>query len=324
MKKYDVVTLGEILIDFTPAGKSQAGKNLFEENPGGAPANCAGAVAKLGGKSAFLGMTGEDSFGENAKAALEEIGVDTSGMKKTSKQHTTLAFVSLDTNGERHFSFCRKPGADTQLAPEELDVEKISSTKIFHIGSLSLTDEPCKSATYKAVEIAKKNGALISYDPNYREKLWGSRKDAIPLMKSLIPSADIIKVSDDELAFLFSGKEMKTATLEIMEMGPRLVLITLGSKGVYYAAKDKNNSFIDGSLSVPKVNVVDTTCAGDSFTGGLLYRLTRSENPLDFTKEELESNLKFANSVASICVTRRGAIPALPTLMEVEEFMNNN
>lgn len=319
--KYDLVSLGEILIDFTPAGLSEAGKKLYEENPGGAPANCAGALAKLGGKSAFLGMTGLDSFGDDAKQALDEIGVDTSGMKTTSKQHTTLAFVNLDPNGERHFSFCRNPGADTQLSENDLDLDKITNTKIFHVGSLSLTDEPSKSATYKAVELAKKSGAVISYDPNYREKLWNGKKDAVSLMKSIIPLADIVKVSEEELYILYGKCSRKEGVLKILKENVHLVLITLGAEGVYYAGKDSSGDFIDGIIGVPEVNVVDTTCAGDSFTGGLLYCLTRKESPLDFTKTQLEEYLEFANSVASICVTRRGAIPALPSLPEVTAFI---
>lgn len=321
-EKKDVVALGEILIDFTFAGKNVDGKNLFEENPGGAPANCVSAVAKLGGKSAFIGMTGRDSFGEDVRSVLQNIGVDTSAMRYTDKQHTTLAFVSLDANGERHFSFCRNPGADTQISPDDLDYDMLKNTRIFHIGSLSLTDSPAKEATLKAIEEAKKAGALISYDPNYRAALWKGREDAIPLMKSLFPCADLVKVSDEELALLFGAdKSAEDGAKEIMDCGVSLVLVTLGSKGVYYRAKNKAGEVFSGTIGVPSVKVVDTTGAGDSFTGGLLYRLTRRENPLDFDKSAIEADLTFANAVASICVTRRGAIPALPTKAEAEEFV---
>ena len=320
-EKKDVVALGEILIDFTFAGKNADGKNLFEENPGGAPANCVSAVAKLGGKSAFIGMTGRDSFGEDVRAVLQNIGVDTSAMRYTDKQHTTLAFVSLDANGERHFSFCRNPGADTQISPDDLDYDMLKNTRIFHCGSLSLTDSPAKEATLAAIEAAKKAGAFISYDPNYRAALWKGRADAIDLMKSLFVYADLVKVSDEELALLFGDVSAEDGAKEIMERGVSLVLVTLGSKGVYYRAKNKAGEVFSGTIGVPSVKVADTTGAGDSFTGGLLYRLTRRENPLDFDKSAIEADLVFANSVASICVTRRGAIPALPTLSEVEEFI---
>lgn len=321
MKKYDVVALGEILIDFTFAGTNADGKKLYEENPGGAPANCVSAVSKLGGKGAFIGMTGRDSFGEDVRRVLEEINVDTSGMRYSESQHTTLAFVSLDPNGERHFSFCRNPGADTQIRPEDLDRSMLENARFLHIGSLSLTDEPAKSATLAAIEITKKAGGLISYDPNWRANLWKGRSDAIDLMKSLFPLADTVKVSDEELALLF-GKDISAEEggKKILSLGPSLAMITLGAKGVYYAARTLDGSVISGIVGCKDVKVVDTTGAGDSFTGGMLYRLTRRENPLAFTKENLEADLNFANTVASICVTRRGAIPALPTLKEVENF----
>ncbi|WP_191017981.1 carbohydrate kinase family protein [Treponema zioleckii] len=321
MKKYDVVALGEILIDFTFAGTNSDGKKLYEENPGGAPANCVSAVAKLGGKGAFIGMTGRDSFGEDVRRVLEGLNVDTSGMCYTDSQHTTLAFVSLEPNGERHFSFCRNPGADTQIRPEDLNEEMLKNARIFHIGSLSLTDEPAKSSTLAAIQIVKKAGGLISYDPNYRANLWNGRSDAIPLMKSIFPLADSVKVSDEELALLF-GKEncIEDGANKILDFGPTLAMITLGAKGVFYGAKLPDGSRIFGTIGCKDVKVVDTTGAGDSFTGGMLYRLTRRENSFAFTKAELEADLQFANTVASICVTRRGAIPALPTLDEVNAF----
>jgi len=329
-KTIDVTALGEVLIDFTYSGINSDGKKIYEENPGGAPGNCVCAVSKLGGKSAFIGMTGEDSFGEDICQALKKNGVDVSGIKKTSKQHTTLAFVSLDENGERSFSFCRNPGADTQLTAEEVDVSLISTSKIFHVGSLSLTNEPCKSAELFAIQEAKKAGCVISYDPNYRENLWGGRPDAISEMKSIFKFADIVKVSDEELSLLYgSDISFKDGAEKIMAEGVRLVLITLGGKGVYYSAvlEDSSKKIIQkvsGTVGVPSVKVVDTTGAGDSFTGGLLYRLTRNENPFYFSQEALEEDLRFANAVASLCVTRRGGIPALPDLKETEEFLKKN
>ena len=320
-EKYDVVALGEILIDFTFAGKSADGKNLYEENPGGAPANCVSAVSKLGGRGAFIGMTGRDSFGEDVRAVLQGIGVDTSAMRYTDKQHTTLAFVSLDSNGERHFSFCRNPGADTQLSPDDLDYTMLQNARIFHCGSLSLTDIPAKSATLVAIDAVKKAGGLVSYDPNYRaHSVYIVDRDASGNF-SRVPSADIVKVSDEELSLLYGDVSAEDGAKEILASGPSLVLVTLGSKGVHYAARSADGKHFSGTLGVPKVKVADTTGAGDSFTGGLLYRLTRRESPLLFSQEEIEADLTFANAVASICVTRRGAIPALPTLCEAEEFV---
>ncbi len=320
-KKYDVVALGEILIDFTFAGTNADGKKVYEENPGGAPANCVCAAAKLGGRGAFIGMTGRDSFGTDIRAVLDGLGVDISGMRFCDSQHTTLAFVSLAENGERTFSFCRNPGADTQMAPSDLDADMLAQARVLQVGSLSLTDEPSRSTTLTAIGMVRKAGGLVSYDPNYRAKLWHGRADAIPLMRSILPLADSVKVSEEELALLFGeGLSYGDGARRILALGPSLVLITLGSKGVYYAAKQG----FSGQLGVPEVKVADTTGAGDSFTGGLLYRLTRRECPLAFTKEELEADIAFANAVASLCVMKRGAIPALPDLAQVEAFMREH
>ena len=319
----DVTALGEILIDFTFAGKTADGKNIYEENPGGAPANCACAVAKLGGKAAFVGMTGCDSFGEDLKNTLKDLNVDVRGMCTTDRQHTTLAFVSLDANGERNFSFCRNPGADTQLSVDDLDMSLLQETKILHVGSLSLTDEPAKSATLKAIDMVHKAGGLISYDPNWRANLWRGRNDAMAELKSLFKYADLVKVSDEELKLLFGDISLEEGAAKIHAEGVKLIMITLGSKGVYYSAKTEGCT-ASGTISVPKVKVADTTGAGDSFNGGLLFRLTRREKPLSFTAEELVQDINFANSVASLCVTKRGAIPALPTLEETEAFVKAN
>lgn len=320
----DVVALGEILIDFTFAGKTADGKNIYEENPGGASANCACAVAKLGGKAAFVGMTGCDSFGEDLKNTLKDLNVDVRGMCTTDTQHTTLAFVSLDANGERNFSFCRNPGADTQLSVEDLDMSLLQETKILHVGSLSLTDEPAKSATLKAIEVVKKSGGLISYDPNWRANLWKGRSDAMTELKSLLKYADIVKVSDEELKLLFGDVSLEEGAAKIHSEGVKLLMITLGPKGVFYSSKGGQGEECSGTIGVPKVKVADTTGAGDSFNGGLLFRLTRRENPLKFSKDELIADINFANSVASLCVTKRGAIPALPTLAETEKFLKEN
>ncbi len=320
MKKYDVTALGEILIDFTFAGKSEDGKNIYEENIGGAPANVAAAISKCGGKSAFIGMTGDDSFGNDCRNCLKALGVETKGMRITKAQHTTLAFVSLDEKGERHFSFCRHPGADTQLSREDLDSELLENTKILHIGSLSLTNEPAKSATLQAIKKVKEKGGLISYDPNWRENLWKGHADALEQLKSLFNYADIVKISDEEMKLLFADTDLEKAADQIHSKGVKLVLITLGPEGVYYSA-DLQDGKIRGSVGVKAVKVVDTTGAGDSFTGGLLYRLTRRQNLLSLDKASLEEDLQFANAVASLCVTKRGAIPALPSFEEVEKFL---
>ena len=269
-------------------------------------------------------MTGCDSFGEDLKNTLKDLNVDVRGMRTTDKQHTTLAFVSLDANGERNFSFCRNPGADTQLSEADLDMGLLQGTKILHVGSLSLTDEPAKSSTLKAIDMVHKAGGLISYDPNWRANLWKGRNDAMTELKSLFKYADLVKVSDEELKLLFGDVSLEEGAAKIHAEGVKLLMITLGSKGVYYSSKGGEGEECSGTIGVPKVKVADTTGAGDSFNGGLLFRLTRREKPLAFTKEELIADINFANSVASLCVTKRGAIPALPTLAETEEFLKEN
>lgn len=315
---YDVTALGEVLIDFIYSGETGDKKKLYEENIGGAPANCAAAVAKLGGKAAFIGMTGKDQFGEDIRSVLASLSVDICGMRSTEHQHTTLAFVHLDQNGERHFSFCRNPGADTQLQPQDLDSTVLQHSRILHVGSLSLTDEPVKSATLAAIEMAKAAKSLISYDPNWRPSLWKGRHDALTLMKSLLPFADIVKISDEECTVLFGhNTAYADAAHSILQSGATLALITLGTQGVYYATPQYS-----GRLGVPAVKVIDTTGAGDSFMGGLLYRITRRQEPLHCTQDILEQDISFANAVASLCVTKRGAIPALPSLADVTAFMH--
>lgn len=320
MKKYDVVAFGEILIDFTFAGKNSDGKNVYEENTGGAPANCVGALSKLGGNGAFIGMTGNDSFGRDVRQSLKEINVDIGAMRICESQHTTLAFVSLDEKGERTFSFCRNPGADTQIKYEDIDESYLENAKILHIGSLSLTNEPAKSTTFKMIEKVKSCGGLISYDPNWRANLWKGRSDALDELKSIFPLADIVKVSDEELKLLFGDVSYEDGAKKIIEMGAKLVFVTLGKDGVFYSFKNQNIEY-EGIVGTPKVKVVDTTGAGDSFNGGILYQLTRNENIFDLTKEELEKKLYFANCVASLCVTKRGGLPALPTMGEVNGIL---
>lgn len=321
MKKYDVVSLGEILIDFTYSGKSSAEKNLYEENTGGAPANCASCVSKLGGRSAFIGCTGNDSFGMDVRNTLKNIGVDISFMQYTENQHTTLAFVTLAPNGERTFSFCRNPGADTRIDFDLIDKSVLDEAIIFHVGSLSLTDEPARTATIKSIEHVKKSGGAISYDPNWREALWRGKENAIEKIKSLFAYADLVKISDEELHLLFGNDcDCRTGAEKLHAEGVKLVTITLGKDGTFYSYRNAGTSF-SGTVKGFKIDVVDTTGAGDSFFGALLFCLTRKEKIYDFTQQELEDNIKFSNAVAALCVSKRGAIPALPTKEQTENFL---
>ena len=207
MKKLDVVALGELLIDFTPAGLSPAGMRLFEQNPGGAPANMLTAVSRVGLKTAFIGKIGADMHGDFLRSVLDSVPIDTSGLITDPSVFTTLAFVSLSITGERAFSFARKPGADTRLSIDEINKDILSDTKVFHVGSLSLTDEPSRSATFEAVKLAKEAGAIISYDPNYREPLWDSVDKAMEMMRLMSEFADIMKISDEETSLLTPYKE---------------------------------------------------------------------------------------------------------------------
>ena len=316
MKRFDVTALGEILIDFTPAGKSKNGRTLFEENPGGAPANAAAAAAKLGARAAFIGKTGDDQFGRDAKAALENCGVYTGAMK-TDKRHTTLAFVTLAHSGERAFSFARSDGADINLSADDIDEKLINESTFLHIGSLSCTDEPSLSATRKAIGAAKNGGIFISYDPNWREPLWRDKEEGIETMRSIFKYADFVKIADNELALMY-GENTPIAAREILDEGAKLVCVTLGKDGVFYKTQG-----YEGIVSIPQYNIEvrDTTGAGDAFTGALLYRLTRRENPFSFTEDELKCDLHFANAAATLCVSRYGAIPALASLSETEKLL---
>ncbi|MBE5868572.1 MAG: carbohydrate kinase [Lachnospiraceae bacterium] len=314
---YDVTALGEILIDFTPCGKSQAGQCLFEQNPGGAPANVLACLSKHGKQTAFIGKVGKDMHGAFLKSVLEESSIATEGLVEDGNVFTTLAFVALSDTGERNFSFARKPGADTCLTQEELKEDIIRESKILHIGSLSLTTEPSRGTTIKALQIAKEAGCIISYDPNYRAPLWDSKEAAVAGMRSVVGYVDVMKISDEETALLTDEEAPEAAAKKLVEEGVPLVAVTLGSKGALVCTKE-------GSAIVPgyQANMVDTTGAGDSFWGGFLERLLESgKKPCEVTLEEAVLFASFGNAVASLCVEKRGAIPAMPTLEEVQARM---
>ena len=309
---FDVTALGELLIDFTPCGTSEAGMNLFEQNPGGAPANVLAALCNLGFQTAFIGKVGDDMHGALLKDTLDKAGIDTTGLIVDDSVFTTLAFVSLQ-NGERNFSFARKPGADTQLRPEEVKEEIVKNTKIFHCGSLSLTDEPARSATFHAVKMAKEAGALISYDPNYRAPLWNSVEEAKEQMRSMIPYADIMKISDEETALLTDYSDPKEAAQALLDQGVACVVVTLGKDGALL--KTAQVEIVEKGK---ERKVVDTTGAGDSFWGGILSRFAKDGiSPAEITEEKAREYVRFANAVAGLGVEKRGAIPAMPTLEQV-------
>lgn len=318
-KKIDVTALGEILIDFTPCGKSEAGQRVFEQNPGGAPANVLACLNKCGKKTAFIGKVGNDMHGQFLVDVLNESGVYTDGVVVDDSVFTTLAFVALSDSGERSFSFARKPGADTCLTQAELKEDIIRDSKVFHIGSLSLTAEPAKGTTFKALEIAKDAGCIISYDPNYRAPLWDSKEVAIEGMRSVVSYVDVMKLSDEETALLSDIVEPEGAAKKLVDMGVSVVAVTLGADGALVCTKE-------GSMIVPgfKADMVDTTGAGDSFWGGFLKCLLESgKRPEDVSLQEAAEFAKYGNAVASLCVEKRGAIPAMPSLEEIEERLNS-
>lgn len=313
---FDVVAIGELLIDFTPAGVGSNGAKLFARNPGGAPANVLAASSRLGSKTAFIGKVGNDDFGRFLKSTLDGIGIDTHDLVMTDEVHTTLAFVHLDPSGDRSFSFYRKPGADVLLREDELDVDLLRHTGILHFGSLSLTDEPSRTATVKAVRTAKDAGAIISYDPNYRAPLWDSTEEAIRQMKAGLAYADIVKLSEEELTLLTGETDLGAGARAIQKCGASLVLVTLGKKGAYYRLGEHSNV-----LSTYDVDTIDTNGAGDAFTGAVHYGLKGKsvEEIRSLSIAELEDILDYANAVGSLVTSKSGAIPAMPFQEDVRE-----
>lgn len=319
-REVDIAALGELLIDFTEAGYSKDVMKLFEQNPGGAPANLLTVASHMDYKTAFIGKVGTDMHGAFLKKTLQKEGIDTNSLIEDENYFTTLAFVEIDENGERNFSFARKPGADTQLRKEELDKELLRNCKIFHFGSLSLTDEPARSATLEAVKTAKEAGALISYDPNYRASLWKDEATAVEAMKSVIPLADVMKVSDEESLLLTGAKSYEEAAEVLLSLGLKLVAITLGEDGVLVATKN-GKEHVAGFHT----NAIDTTGAGDSFWGGFLSRfLSLNKAVEELTGENIRACAVQGNAVACLCVQKRGGIPAIPSAEEVKAFLKEN
>lgn len=313
----DVTALGEILIDFTMQGRNRQGQRVFAQNAGGAPANVAAAIAKLGAKTAFIGKAGNDMHGRFLKETLASCGIDNSGFTLSNEYFTTLAFVDVKPDGEREFSFARNHGADKMLSIKDIPLELLLNSRILHVGSISLTDEPCRSATLYAIKKARENGVIISYDPNYRASLWRSESEAVKQMRSLTPYADVMKISEEETILLTGEKQYETAADVLLAQGVKLVAITLGKTGAY--VKNKN-----GGKTVKgfQNKAIDATGAGDAFWGGFLYSLVKSgKMPEAVSLDEAAHFADFGNAVASVCVENYGAIPAMPTMEQVTEKM---
>lgn len=311
---FDLVALGELLIDFTESGISPSGGRLFEQNAGGAVANMACAACRLGAKVSFIGKVGNDMHGTFLGQTLRDIGVDTQNLVVANDVFTTLAFVALSEDGERNFAFARKPGADTCLTQDELNTDLLSSCRIFHMGSLSMTNEPARSATIEAVKLAKQSGALISYDPNYRAMLWNSPKEASVQMRSLLPYADYVKISGEETELLTGFIEPEKALDALLKTGITCAVVTLGKKGALLA-KGENSIVIP---TIEKAPVVDTTGAGDAFWGAFISRVLANSTLQDITFEQLVEYVRFANVAATFCIGRRGAIPAMPNEWDID------
>lgn len=315
-KIYDVTALGEMLIDFAVNGASDQGNQLFEACPGGAPCNVLAMLNKLERKTAFIGKVGEDQFGKLLKDTIDTLGIETKGLVLDKDVHTTLAFVHTFPDGDREFSFYRKPGADMMLGEDEVDYDLIRQSKVFHFGTLSMTDEPVKSATKKALEVAKEAGCLITFDPNLRPPLWDSLDDAKAQMEYGFERCDVLKISDNEIQFV-SGMEDYDDGIHYLQEKYQIPLIFLtmgkeGSRAYYKDLRVEQPGF--------KVKAIETTGAGDTFCGCAINGvLTYGLDGLD--EEKLKEILIYANAGAALITMKKGAIRSMPEPENIKELI---
>lgn len=303
---YDVVALGELLIDFAQQSVDGDGYPTMAAHPGGAPGNFLAALNKYGARTAFLGKVGDDTFGRLLLGTLKGAGIETRGIVVDPAVFTTLAFVTFK-DGDRSFSFARKPGADTMLRFDEVDLSLIDQAKVFHFGSLSLTGEPVRTATRQAVAYAREKGKLITYDPNLRLPLWDSQDQAREEILWGLRQADVVKISDEEVTFLWNCDEEEGARKLLEECGVKLAMVTLGPKGCMLCNRK-------GSVTVssPEVKPIDTTGAGDIFGGSAVSRLLKlGKAPEDLEPAELEQVARFASTAASLSTEYAGGIPSI-------------
>ena len=314
----DVVALGELLIDFATVSTDAEGYPTMAAHPGGAPANFLAALTKFGANTALLGKVGTDTFGKLLIGTLKNAGIETRGLIETDDVFTTLAFVTFDEHGDRAFAFSRKPGADTCLSFEELDLSLIDEARVFHFGTLSLTDEPARSATYRAVAYAKERGKLITYDPNLRKPLWHDLEEAKTQLLWGLRQADVVKISDEEVEFLF-GLGVEEGAAHILEnYGVKLVFVTCGPDGCFF-----KNALASGHVpSLSGIQVIDTTGAGDIFGGSALWKLLQlNKAPETLTLEELTDLVRFACTSAGLSTTRSGGISSVPDYETVLQYL---
>ena len=314
----DVVALGELLIDFATVSTDGEGYPTMAAHPGGAPANFLAALARFGASTALMGKVGDDTFGRLLSATLRRAGIETRGLIEDSRVFTTLAFVTFDDRGDREFAFSRKPGADTNLSFGELDLSLIDECKVFHFGSLSLTHEPARSATVQAVAYARKQGKLITYDPNLRKPLWSDMDECRRQLIWGLGQADVVKISDEEVEFLFGLGVEEGAQYILDNFGVKLVFVTCGADGCFF-----QNAVASGKVpSLSDIQVVDTTGAGDIFGGSAVFRLLQlGKAPEVLNGQELGDMVRFACTAAGLSTTRPGGICSVPAYAEVLERM---
>ena len=314
----DVVALGELLIDFACLNTDSDGYPTMAAHPGGAPANFLATLTKFGAKTALLGKVGTDAFGKMLTGTLQKAGIETRGLVSANDVFTTLAFVTFDEHGDREFSFSRKPGADTCLNFDELDLSLIDEAKVFHFGTLSLTDEPARTTTQKAVAYAKKAGKLITYDPNLRKPLWRDLEEAKKQLIWGLQQADVVKISDEEVEFLFGLGVEEGADYILKNLGVKLVFVTCGADGCYF-----KNPVASGQVpSLRDIQVKDTTGAGDIFGGSAVWKLLQyGVSPELLNETQLRDVVTFACTSAGLSTTRSGGISSVPEYEEVLKRM---
>ncbi len=320
MKQYDVVALGELLIDFTDNGTSAQGNPLMEANPGGAPCNVLAMLQRLGRKTAYIGKVGEDIFGRQLKDALAEVGIDDRGLRVDKDVRTTLAFVKTFPGGDRDFSFYRNPGADMMFSEADLDEDLVKDCKVFYIGTLSMTHEPCRTAAHKALDLAREAGAVIAFDPNLREPLWDSLDEAKEQILYGIARCDVLKISDNEIVWLTGEEDYDAGIRKLQEQyHVPLIMLSMGKDGSRAYTEDMR-------VEVPAVlsdKTIETTGAGDTFCACVISHIIKW-GWRKYTEAELKEMLTFANTAASIITTRKGALRVMPTRAEVEDLLAKN
>lgn len=318
---FDVIAMGELIFDFSFYGQSERKNGLYEANPGGAPANVAVGAGRLGARTAFIGKIGSDFLSLGLKNTLEENGVNTSGLKLSDDFNTAMTFVQLDKNGDRSFNFYRSNSSDINILPEDICEDMILHTKIFHFGSLTLTDEPSRTTTICAVKKAHENQIIVSFDPNYRAALWNSEKEAANTIRNVLPYCDILKVSQEELKLISGTDDLETGMSKITgQYGIPLIFVTMGPGGSCWQYKGEY-----GREDAFSVHTIDTTGAGDSFVGAVLYKIACDFGGIkSLTAEQVKDTVHFASAASSFATTIAGAIPSLPDIEQVNSILSPN